>query len=62
MKVIDEIEGDIRKAISSAAEKLDVGVGNKAWTKAILKSVSDLGSGHNCHICSSCSEGEYYGG
>jgi hypothetical protein len=62
MNTIENIEEQIRSAICSIPSQLSTGIGNRAWTKAIFKSLADLGVKLKYEICSSSSDGEFDGG
>jgi hypothetical protein len=57
MKTIDKTEEQIRSAICSVPNQLSrSGIGDRAWTKAVFKSLADLGVTLKYQICSSSSD------
>jgi hypothetical protein len=57
--VNDKIEQRIRSIFAEIPKRLDVGTSDRAWTKAIFKSLSELGEELGFTICSCCQDGEY---
>jgi hypothetical protein len=62
MPATDKIEKQIRAAIEKIPGQLKNGEKDGAWTKAVFKSLSELGESLGYDICSSSSAGEYDAG
>jgi hypothetical protein len=63
VNAIDKTEERIRSAICSIPNQLPRnGIGDRVWTKAVFKSLADLGVTLKYQICSSSSDGEFDGG